>query len=66
MLVLTGCHSVKIGNATVRSFGQKTSIKKLSIDPKTGVLKMEGYNNDQVTGMVELFEAGIAAGKSIK
>lgn len=63
-LLLTGCHSIKIGDAKVTSFGQRTTIQELSVDPKTGVLKVKGYNNDQVTGMVELFKAGVEAGKA--
>jgi len=64
-LLLCGCHSIKIGDAKVTSFGQKISIKELSVDPKTGVLKVKGYNLDQVSGMVELFNAGVEAGKTI-
>ncbi len=64
-LLLSACHTITIptpsGVATVKSFGQKTRIAELSF--KDGVLKLKGYNNDQVTAMVELFNAGMEAGK---
>jgi hypothetical protein len=64
-LLLSACHSITIptpsGPATVTSFGQKTRISELSFS--NGTLKLKGYNNDQVTGMVELFQAGVEQGK---
>lgn len=62
LVMFTACHSIKLGDAKVTSFGQRTTITELSVDPKTGALKVKGYNNDQVTGMVEAFKAGLAAG----
>ena len=63
LVALTGCHSIKFGDAKVVSFGQRTTIQELSIDPKTGALKVKGYNNDQVQAMVEMFNAGVEAAK---
>lgn len=64
--LLSGCHTITIptpaGPAKVTSFGQKTSIQELSFS--NGTLKLKGYNNDQVQGMIELFNAGVQAGKA--
>jgi hypothetical protein len=63
LLVLPGCHSVKIptpnGVATVKSFGQRTTIKKLYFE--NGSLKMDGYNNNQVDTIGAVAE-GVARG----
>ena len=63
-LLCAGCQHITVptesGPAVVRSFGQRTKISELSYD--NGTLSLKGYNNDQVTGMVEAFKAGMAAG----
>lgn len=64
LTLLSGCHSIKIGDATVRSFGQRTTIKELSMSPD-GTLRVKGYNNNQVDGMVELFNTGMQVGKTL-
>lgn len=65
--LLVGCHSIviptKYGDAKARSFGQRTKIGDLQLAPD-GTLRMKSYNNDQVDGMVELYNAGLAAGKA--
>ena len=36
--------------------------KELKYNPKTGDIKVSGYNNDQVTGMAEAIAAGVSSG----
>lgn len=66
-LLVSGCHSISIptaqGPAKVKSFGQRTQISEMSWS-KDGALKLKGYNNDQVSALVELFKAGLEAGKA--
>lgn len=67
LILGNGCHSITIptaqGPAKVKSFGQRTQISEMSWS-KDGALKLKGYNNDQVSSMVELFKAGLEAGKA--
>lgn len=51
----TGCHTIKLtlpggAGGKVTSFGRQSSFQKLSLDTN-GVLTVEGYNNDEVTGL---------------
>jgi len=63
-VLLAGCHVVSIptqhGAATIRSFGQRTKISELTFD--NGKLRLKGYNNDQLSALMEAFSAGKAAG----
>lgn len=50
-----GCHTIKLtlpggAGGEVKSFGRQSSFQKLSLDTN-GVLTVEGYNNDEVTGL---------------
>lgn len=62
-----GCQSITIptpmGPATAKSFGQRTTISQLHWSTN-GVLSLKGYNNDQVTALIEALQAAIALGKS--
>ncbi len=62
-----GCHSISIptqnGAATVRSFGQKTTISAVTMKPD-GTITVKGYNNDQVTALIEALQAAMALGKA--
>lgn len=66
-LLLVGCHSISIptanGPATVRSFGQKTTISAVTMKPD-GTITVKGYNNDQVTALIEALQAAMALGKA--
>lgn len=63
-VLLCGCHSISIptpfGLATVRSFGQKTSISELSMGTN-GVLVVRGYNNDQIQAIAAATAAAVQA-----
>lgn len=48
LFTVTGCHSIKYGNWSVTSFGQKVQFEELAVDTN-GVLHVKGYNLDQVT-----------------
>jgi hypothetical protein len=61
LLVLPGCHSIKYGSVKITSFGQRTTINEAVVDPKTGVLKLKGYNNNQVDAIGAVAE-GVARG----
>lgn len=65
LLVLTGCHSITMTSANgtvwkVRSFGQRTVISGASVSTN-GTFTINGYNNDQVTLPLAVFQGLVAA-----
>lgn len=58
--LLTACHSIKYGQWSVTSFGQKVQFEEMSVDTN-GAVHIKGYNLDQVTLPLATLQALSAA-----